>query len=110
MLAAWADTFILHIADEENVMLNPDPILKCHHNVYQRDCKKLPKGVALCPTEDSVKYKMVRFSIESANIFLAEVECACNIQVCFKHYNTIVTLAKVFTRNGLNRLFAKFYP
>ena len=100
MLASWADTFVLHITDEENELLNPDPTEKCSHGVYQEDCdkttitntapaKKLGEGgggdndgrVLLCPTEESVKYKMVRVSLESLDFFLVEAETACNIQV-----------------------------
>ena len=86
---------------------------KCSHGVYQEDCdkttitntapaKKLGEGgggdndgrVLLCPTEESVKYKMVRVSLESLDFFLVEAETACNIQVrwfllnnIFSYYN-----------------------
>jgi len=86
MVAAWADSFLLHVTDEENEMLNPDSIEKCHHNVHQRDCQVAPPRDSadvhqLCPAEEAVKYKMVRVSVESVNFFLTESECACNIQV-----------------------------
>ena len=81
MLTLWADTFLLHITDEENDILNPDPVTQCHHMLHQEDCQQSKDG-ELCPEEESVKYKMVRFSLESLNFFLVEAECACNIQVC----------------------------
>ena len=107
MLASWADTFVLHITDEENKLMNPDPVDKCLHGVYQEDCekstataKKCDDGgggggqLLLCPTEDSVKYKMVRVSLESLNFFLVEAETACNIQVC-----EIISFFQAFQNN-----------
>ena len=40
MLASWATTFVLHITDVENEMLNPDPSVKCSHGNQQDDCEK----------------------------------------------------------------------
>lgn len=88
----WAEVFFLHFADDENALIPTKPDIKCQHGEYQRICKhfeapKFKKEVddiepMLCPTESDLKYKMTRFSIESLNLFLVEMECACNIKVC----------------------------
>lgn len=79
----------MHLTDVENQLSKPDPVVKCHHAVHQEECSKtLSRGVT-CPTEDSVKYKMVRVSVESVNVFLAETECVCNVQVIHWYINIL---------------------
>ena len=84
-LLSFAETFILHITDEENEFENTEKYIRCHHGANQDRCKIFTQE-APCPTEDSIKYKMTRFAMESVNIFVVEAECACNIQVCLEFF------------------------
>ena len=67
--------------DEENVNVNPDPVVRCPHNEDQTVCSRIVKGHKVCPSEDLLKYKMLRLSVEAVDVYISEVECACSIQV-----------------------------
>ena len=80
----WAKTFILHTMDDENDVIASNPVVLCQHNLPQKECKQIVGDKQLCPTEEDIKYRMVRFSMESVDLYLTEEECSCNIQVSYK--------------------------
>ena len=47
----------------------------------------------LCVTEDDLKYKFTRLSIENIDLFLVESACACNLQVGIRRKKPVCTLS-----------------
>lgn len=70
-------------------MKDPTPYQICQHGALQIKCgKQLPSekdtdecSPTFCPTEDDLKYKLTRVSIEEVDLFLVEAGCSCNIKV-----------------------------
>ena len=106
-MTMWAEVFLLHVTDDENALTPTHQDIKCQHGACQRLCKhfEAPKlktkaedtmRPMLCPTESDLKYKMTRFSMESVNLFIVEMECACNIKVSLipLHPFLIISLCK----------------
>eukprot|EP00794_Sanderia_malayensis_P007184 gene7184-7990_t len=119
----WAEVFRLHLLDEENTLSPPNPDLRCQHGTPQKECQHFEAPSSkhgneqdavpmLCPTEDEVKYKMTRVSVESVNLFIVEAECACNVKAapvrmssCTSHTSNISKGCSFF----LNDLTIKQY-
>ena len=83
----WAEVFVFHFLDEENIMKDPVPHKMCQHGALQTKCEKRAKPMsereheALCPTEDDFKYRLTRVSVEQVDLCLVEESCCCNVKV-----------------------------
>ena len=70
----WAETFALHFIDEENQF-------RSQNNTPDSQTADTNVSFNQFGSTEDLKYKMIRFSIESVNVYLTEAECACNILV-----------------------------
>ena len=52
----------------------------CQHSKLQSECTHSTSDRP-CLTEGDLKYKMLRVSLESVDLFLTEAECAASIKV-----------------------------
>lgn len=109
-MANWAQTFAFHVINKENDLGPSTPYVQCIHGKQQNVCdrrhkkRKVPRDVdhtgetnegtlskgtlnrmkgssQLCIPESDVKYGMTRVSLETINLFLVEIGCACNLEV-----------------------------
>ena len=85
------ETLIFLVVDKENVLKNPRPYKICQHNMSQKECQYSsssgePDG--LCLTEGDVKYKLVRFSVDSIDLHLVERSSALRFQLVPLRFST----------------------
>ncbi|XP_071552185.1 bridge-like lipid transfer protein family member 1 isoform X2 [Panulirus ornatus] len=65
------EAFLLTVEDMENCLRHPRPYLFCYHGTPQPQCVHTT-AEHFCPTTDSIKYKMVRASIDGLCLNLVE--------------------------------------
>lgn len=81
-IVEFAQTFIMLIEDAENCCTRTVTYQICQHLVPQQTCRKLTDMINIpCPTTEDMKYKMMRASVDSINIYLVESGSALNMQV-----------------------------
>lgn len=74
------ETFVFLLEDAENALQSPSPSKLCHHGVMQLHCND-SKPDLFCPSIDEIKYRMMRISVESINVYLVEAGTALNLLV-----------------------------
>ncbi len=75
------ETFAHLAVDKENVLKHPRPYKICQHNASQKECLN-SKGESLCATVEEVKYRLVRFLVDSVDVHLTERNSALRLQLC----------------------------
>ncbi|XP_050415172.1 bridge-like lipid transfer protein family member 1 [Patella vulgata] len=80
-IAEFLQTFVMLVEDPENHLQNPVPFKLCQHMLPQTQCRMLPKCPFPCPSADDIKYRMVRVSIDSVNIYMVESGAAFNLKL-----------------------------
>ncbi len=77
------ETFIHLAVDKENVLKHPRPYKICQHNTNQKECAHSNNpGGNLCATVEEVKYKLVRFLVDSVDVHLTEKDSSLRLQAC----------------------------
>ncbi|XP_076066750.1 transmembrane protein KIAA1109 homolog tweek isoform X4 [Oratosquilla oratoria] len=74
------ETFVFTAEDSENCLRHPRPYHICFHGSPQPECQHTSPD-HFCPTTDTIKYKMVRASIDLIDLHLVEGGTDMNLQV-----------------------------
>ncbi|EDO32365.1 predicted protein, partial [Nematostella vectensis] len=77
-LINWGQTFVFHLLIEENSFEPSRPYQRCIHGNYQNLCTSSDE---LCITEDDIKYRMTRVSLENVDVYIVETGVACNLEI-----------------------------
>ena len=75
----WLETFAFLAVDKENVLKHPRPYKICQHNVSQKECShsRIDKP---CNTVEDLKYRLVRFLVDSVDVQIVEKTSALRLQ------------------------------
>ncbi|KAK4311358.1 hypothetical protein Pmani_017134 [Petrolisthes manimaculis] len=65
------EAFVFTVEDAENSLRHPRPYLYCYHGTPQPQCPQTTSE-HFCPTTDTIKYKMVRASLDGISLNLVE--------------------------------------
>ncbi|KAK4290738.1 hypothetical protein Pmani_036385 [Petrolisthes manimaculis] len=65
------EAFVFTVEDAENSLRHPRPYLYCYHGTPQPQCPQTTSE-HFCPTTDTIKYKMVRASLDEISLNLVE--------------------------------------
>ncbi|CAB4060690.1 unnamed protein product [Lepeophtheirus salmonis] len=98
--------FIYLAVDKENVLKNPKPYKICQHDTSQKECPFSEDTP--CSTEDELKYKMVRFSMDYIDINIIDKSSALRIQLCPLRFATCNLHGKQ-TKEGITTLVKKIH-
>ncbi|XP_071088521.1 bridge-like lipid transfer protein family member 1 [Haliotis cracherodii] len=99
-VAEFLQTFVLLIDDPENKLKRPTPWGQCQHMLPQPTCRMLPSCPFPCPSSDDIKYRLVRASVDSVNLFIVESGAALNLWVSSVRISTC-NLHGNNTRSGI---------
>ncbi|XP_040563283.1 bridge-like lipid transfer protein family member 1 [Lepeophtheirus salmonis] len=100
------ESFIYLAVDKENVLKNPKPYKICQHDTSQKECPFSEDTP--CSTEDELKYKMVRFSMDYIDINIIDKSSALRIQLCPLRFATCNLHGKQ-TKEGITTLVKKIH-
>ncbi|RWS10976.1 uncharacterized protein B4U79_15895 [Dinothrombium tinctorium] len=76
------ETFAFQVLQEDCSLQPPLPYHKCLHDKIQSECLETDKlNNKLCPYPEDIKYRMVRFSINSIDVCIAETNTAFSLQL-----------------------------
>ncbi|KAF0992311.1 hypothetical protein HZS_270, partial [Henneguya salminicola] len=94
-LISWLDQFLLGCFTEENLIVDVEDTILCHHGLYQKSCQKheLKKSSnsdeKLCPTVDDLQFKYMFINIVEINFFiLLEDNSAITIQLNYCEFSS----------------------
>ncbi len=80
-----AETFVHLLVDKENVLKHPRPYKLCQHGTNQKECPHASSDGDnnLCCTVEEVKYRLVRFLLDSVDVYVTEkADSAMRLQAC----------------------------
>ena len=77
------ETFVFLTVDKENVLKHPRPYKVCQHSNNQKECPSSKRDVP-CPTTEELKYRLVRFLVDSIDVHIVEKVSALWLQVIYK--------------------------
>ena len=69
------------VDNPENQLVRTSPFILCQHMRPQLQCRVLPDCPFPCPSPEDIKYRMVRLSLDSIDLFMVEVGSALNLSV-----------------------------
>ena len=81
-IVEFIQTFIFLVEDDENNMQRAVSYKLCQHGVPQSECTKENKYDFPCPTEETLKYRLTRASVDSVDVYIVDTAAALNLQVC----------------------------
>lgn len=97
------ETLVHLIVDKENVLIHPRPFNICQHNRNQKECPIGLQKSSLCRTEADLKYRLIRFLVDSVDFFVVEKASALRIQACPIRFSTC-NLHGLQTKQGVTAL------
>ena len=80
-IAEFIQTFVMLVDNPENQLVRTSPFILCQHMRPQLQCRVLPDCPFPCPSPEDIKYRMVRLSLDSIDLFMVEVGSALNLSV-----------------------------
>ncbi len=96
------ETFAHLAVDKENVLKHPRPYKTCQHNANQKECSN-SKGDDLCATVEEVKYRLVRFLVDSVDVHVTERNSSLRLQLCPVRLSAC-NLHGLHTKHGVSAL------
>ena len=80
-IAEFIQTFVMLVDNPENQLVRTSPFILCQHMRPQLQCRVLPDCPFPCPSPEDIKYRMVRLSLDSIDLFMVEAGSALNLSV-----------------------------
>lgn len=107
------ETFIFQLIQPDSSLQPPVPFLKCLHDKLQSQCSENDSNLnKICPNPEDIKYKMVRFSIQSVDLCLVENNNLLYLQITPIKFSTC-NLHSCHSNNGItlliNNVFIKHF-
>ncbi|RWS26602.1 uncharacterized protein B4U80_02673, partial [Leptotrombidium deliense] len=81
-LVSGLETFVFQVMQEDSSLQPPLPYHKCVHDLIQSDCIETDRlNNKFCPYSENIKYRMVRVSVNSIDICVAEANTALSLEL-----------------------------
>lgn len=107
------ETFIFQLIQPDSSLQPPVPFRKCLHDKLQSQCSESDSNLnKICPNAEDIKYKMVRFSVQSVDLCLVESHNLAYLQITPIKFSTC-NLHSCHSNNGItlliNSVFIKHF-
>ena len=112
-IIASLETFIFQLIQPDSSLQPPVPFRKCLHDKLQSQCSESDSNLnKICPNAEDIKYKMVRFSVQSVDLCLVEAHNLAYLQITPIKFSTC-NLHSCHSNNGItlliNSVFIKHF-
>lgn len=107
------ETFVFQLIQPDSSLQPPVPFRKCLHDKLQSQCSESDSNLnKICPNAEDIKYKMVRFSVQSVDLCLVESHNLAYLQITPIKFSTC-NLHSCHSNNGItlliNSVFIKHF-